>query len=85
MARALLATAAIATCLVARVGSAWADDFEPVDPAALDSVSGTRLVAVAYGVILGLVLVYALVLMLRDRAVRRAAERLQHRLDSTKS
>ncbi len=61
------------------------DDFVPVDPASLETVSGSGLAIAAYSVILGLIALYALSIWLRSAAGRRRAEKLAARLDDSET
>lgn len=61
--------------------SAAEDGFEPVDPATLEQVSGLPLMISAYAVILGALVLYALLLLVRERAVLRAIEHLERQLE----
>lgn len=58
------------------------DGFEPVDPASLDQVSGLGLMISAYAVILGAIVLYSLLLFLRERAALREIRRLERQLDT---
>ncbi len=57
------------------------DEFLPVDPAAFDTISGKKLMLISYGVILGLLLAYAIFTLLRQRAVNRAILRLENQIN----
>ncbi|MFO8074439.1 MAG: hypothetical protein R6V85_21465 [Polyangia bacterium] len=61
------------------------DDFVPVDPASLETVSGSGLAIAAYSVILGLIALYALSIWLRSAAGRKRAKKLAARLDEPKT
>jgi len=61
-------------------------EFVSIDPSARETISGKSLMLGAYGVIIGLLLLYAVLLALRSSATKRAIRRLEHRLKpSTKS
>jgi hypothetical protein len=54
--------------------------FVPVDRTQLQTVSGKSLTIAAYAVILGLLLIYAISLLRRERAVERRARATRQRL-----
>lgn len=56
------------------------DEFVAVDPATLESVSGKKLMMICYGIICGMLMLYSLVLLLRERACNRRIEDLRNRI-----
>ena len=56
------------------------DGFEPVDPASLETVDGKTLMIAAYAIIVGAIMLYCLVLLLREQALRRRIARLARQL-----
>lgn len=67
--------------LLPLTSSATQDEFLPVDPAAFDTISGKKLMLISYGVILGLLLAYAIFTLFRQRAVNRAIVRLEKQIN----
>lgn len=59
-----------------------ADGFVALDTTQLSTVSGKRLLISAYGSLFSILLVYAFSLYRRERAVARAAAKLEKRLQS---
>jgi hypothetical protein len=62
-------------------GAAAEKGFEPVDPASLETVSGAHLMVAAYSVIVGAILLYCLILLLREGAASRAIKRFEQQVN----
>jgi hypothetical protein len=85
----LLGAAALADEISAQQPDALATDaekaaddrFEPVDPESLETVSGASLMIAAYAIIVGAIMLYCLVLMLRERGVHRSIRKLEQQLN----
>ena len=60
---------------------AESNGFEPVDPATLDQVSGNDLLVAAYAIIVGAIVVYSLILLLRERVTGTRITRLLHEIE----
>ena len=59
-------------------------EFVSFEPSARESISGKSLMLGAYGVILGVLLIYAFVLLLRSRSTLRKTDSLERRLLDSK-
>jgi len=60
-----------------------ADGFVPLDPSSLDTVSGGGLLVTCYCIITGLLMLYSLFTLLRERSLSRKIEHLRKRLASS--
>jgi len=56
--------------------------FVTIDPATLDTVSGKNLMITSYAVILGVLLLYTVSLLLRDRRLRHSIDTLKNQLQN---
>ena len=63
-----------------------ADDsgFQPVDLNTVETVDGKALTVIAYGIIFGVFILYALSILRRERAVEKNARRLREHLHQRK-
>lgn len=83
MRRTLPALALAAALASPSARAAGAEGFVPYDPASGGQVSGALLLVAAYGVVCGLLGLYALTLLLRARALEARARRLRARIDGS--
>ena len=67
--------------LLPLTSSATKDEFLPVDHTAFDTIRGKKLKLISYGVILCLLLAYAIFTLFRQRAVNRAILRLEKQIN----